>query len=405
MQKFMRLFCLVLACLMLTLSLSACSEGSSGVSGESSNTPSSSEDETTGRSEPPLSHTPETDAPETDVPETSGSDDTGSEESSSGEDSPNEILPYINPLTGLPTEKDFSNLRPAAIMINNIQLSCPQPGISAADVIYECLVEGGITRLMAVSMDYTALPEIGSVRSARHYYLAIAADYDALFVHIGGSTYAFDTIDEKQIQNLNGIEWMPTVFWQDATRLQTMGREHSWLTSGEGIASGVKLKRYRTILNDEMNYPLDFVSDEAKVTFTDSAEHIRIPLSHVQTTDFVYDAESGKYLRYQFSGVPHIDGATGEQLAFDNVIVYYCETGMITGDALKRIDIETNGTGKGFYATGGTYIPITWKKDSFESPIRFYTKDGEPLLINTGKTFVTVCPTYIESQIAMNYEW
>ncbi|MBQ8746725.1 MAG: DUF3048 domain-containing protein [Clostridia bacterium] len=355
---------------------------------------------------PPLTPETDTSAPESDSDTTAGDDTTDSDTTTEGSDVV-DVPAYLNPLTGLPVSKDLSAFRPAAIMVNNIAVSCPQPGIASADIIYECLVEGGFTRLMAVSMDYTNLPSIGSIRSARHYYLAMAADYDALFIHIGGSTYAFDTIDEKGVNNVNGIEWYASnyVYWQDPVRLKNMGYEHSWLTNGESIAEGIKYKRYRTAARANFDYPVDFVEYGTTVSYENKAEHVHIPYSRLQTTDFVYDAKSGSYLRYQFDGKKHIDGTTGEQLAFDNVIVYYCETGLITNDALNRIDVQTEGTGTGFYATKGTYIPITWEKDSFESPIRFYTADGEPLYLNAGKTFISVCPTSIKNDVSLNYEW
>ncbi len=348
----------------------------------------------------------DTTAPDTTVSDTTEADTTTPPETETEPD----VLQtpaYLNPLTGLAAGKDLSVYRPAAIMINNIEVACPQPGIASADIIYECLVEGGFTRLMALSMDYTNLPSIGSVRSARHYYLAMAADYDALFIHFGGSTYAFDTIDEKNVDNINGIEWYAEeyVFWQDPYRKQNMGYEHSWLTNGANIAAGIKYKKYRTAVKQGVDYPVDFVAYGTETAFENAATHVHIPYSRLQITDFVYDAESETYLRYQFDGKKHIDGTTGEQLAFENLIVYYCETAPITNDALDRIDVQTEGKGTGFYATKGTYIPITWEKDSFESSIRFYTADGEPLLINAGKTFVSVCPTYLESEVQLNYEW
>ena len=85
---------------------------------------------------------------------------------------------YINPLTGLGTETDVSKLRPVSIMVNNIYQSLPQEGVSQADILYECLAEGGITRLMLISNDYEKLGQIGSVRSARDYYIDYAESYN-----------------------------------------------------------------------------------------------------------------------------------------------------------------------------------------------------------------------------------
>ena len=310
---------------------------------------------------------------------------------------------YMNPLTGLPTAEDLSMQRPAAIMINNLKVSCPQNGIAEADIIYECLAEGGVTRLMMLALDYVSLSPVGSIRSARDYFLDFAADYDALFIHAGGSTYAYDSIDEYDVDNLDGVNmYIPNMFYRDAYRLQTMGTEHSLMTSGDKIASGVRYKKYRTAIQEDFDYPLDFIQYGTVEAYTDTAKQIHIPLSVYQITDFIYDDDSELYLRYQFNGNKHIDGTTGEQLSFENVILLFCETGAITGDAKNRIDVETTGRGKGYYATLGTFIEIEWVKDSYSSPIRFYYADGQPLLVNRGKTFITVCPTTIENKITFN---
>ena len=329
-----------------------------------------------------------------------------STEVSTDTEEPPEVLPYVNPLTGEGMKTDFSNRRPAAIMINNIKISCPQNGVGSADIIYECLAEGGLTRLMMVSMDYENLPEVGSIRSSRDYFLDFAADYDALYVHAGASQYAYIAISERKVQNLDGVNmWFPSTFYQDPDRKKNMGYEHSTMTTGEGIASGIKYKRYRTALTEGFDYPLDFVSFDTVLTYENRAEHIRIPFSGVQTTDFVYDADTGTYLRYQFDGEKHIDGLTNEQLAFENVLIYFCETGEITGDPKYRIEVGTIGEGTGYYAANGTYTQITWKKESHTDPIKFYDADGEPLLLNVGKTFISVCPTTVEESISFNYEW
>ena len=76
-----------------------------------------------------------------------------------------------------------------------------------------------------------------------------------------------------------------------------------------------------------------------------------------------------------------------------------------SGDPKNRIDVGTVGEGSGYYATKGTVMPITWKKTSHAAPIEFFDEDGKPLLINRGKTFVSVCPTTLANQIQFNFVW
>ena len=360
-------------------------------------TPPASDDTTVPyTTEPPVTD-PVTSEPETSAPET---------EASAEPEVPEEPA-IIHPLTGLTTDTDLSAKRPAAIMINNIRVSCPQDGIIYADIIYECLVEGGLTRLMMITLDYDNLPEIGSIRSSRDYYLNFAADFDALYIHAGGSPFAYDSIKARKIQNLDGVNmWnIPAkTFYRSPERMKTMSLEHCLVSTGEKIAAAVKYKKYRTDLAENFDYPLDFVKPGETVAFADKAENIHIPFSISQVTDFTYDAETGEYLRYQFNGQKHIEGTTGEQLTFKNVMILFCKTGAITGDVKNRIDVTTVGEGSGYYAVNGTYTKIKWVKDSDESPIRFYGEDGELLMMNPGKTFISVCPTSIESIVSMNYK-
>ena len=74
-------------------------------------------------------------------------------------------------LTGEPVDEKIGLQRPYAIMINNIKEGLPQSGVSQAEMIYEAQVEGGITRLMALFQDVDHVEKIGSIRSARHYYI------------------------------------------------------------------------------------------------------------------------------------------------------------------------------------------------------------------------------------------
>ena len=92
-----------------------------------------------------------------------------------------------NELTGLPIDEEYVNKRPIRVMINNLEGAQPLLGVSDADLIYECPVEGGITRLLAIFKNPKGIQKIGSVRSARPYFINIAQGLDAIYMHIGGS--------------------------------------------------------------------------------------------------------------------------------------------------------------------------------------------------------------------------
>lgn len=312
----------------------------------------------------------------------------------------------MNPLTGLETKYDYRPYRPVAIMINNIKISCPQMGVSKADVMYECLVEGGYTRLMMLVSDYGSLPVVGSVRSSRDYYLDFAQNHDAIYFHAGGSPQAYAEIKSRNINNVDGVNmYTPNTFYRDKTRIQTMGYEHSVMTTGEGIVSALQYLKYRTKISDSFSSPFHFLSEGESITYTGDAAHIHIPYSAAQIADFVYDETSETYLRYQFNGIKHIDGATNEQLAFKNIIMIFNPTQLVAGDSSGRLAVTTTGTGDGYYICNGKYIPIKWSKATRSTPITFTHTDGTQLMINRGKTFVSVVSTSVKNAVDFNYSW
>jgi len=359
------------------------------LSGCSGNTPDTSAPETTA-------------APVTTAPVTEAVSDTAAET----EPEPEIVIPdFINPLTGLAADKDLSASRPAAIMINNIKVSCPQIGVRNIDVMYECLAEGGITRLLCLASDYAALGEVGSVRSARDYFIDLAQNHDALFVHAGGSPYAYTSIDERDIDNLDGVNmYLPDVFYRDQDRRKNMGYENSLMTSGEKIAEGIAFRKYRTTLRDNFDSPLDFVDfgTTLDLSSAEDALHVYLPFSYYENADMIYDPSTGLYDRYQFDGEPHIDGETGEQLRFANIFVLFCDTAAIPGDDKDRIRVGTVGSGDGYYITGGKAIRVRWEKDDNDSPVKFTDENGESLKINRGKTYIAVMSMSAEKNILLN---
>ncbi|MBQ4066409.1 MAG: DUF3048 domain-containing protein, partial [Clostridia bacterium] len=325
-----------------------------------------------------------TDADDTDAPE-----------------APPEPPEFTNPLTGLETSKDVSGKRPVSIMVNNIGVSLPQEGIGQADILYECLAEGGITRLMMITTEYESLTKVGSVRSARDYYIDYADGYDCIFVHAGGSTYAYDTLYSRRTNNIDGVNgpaafhYTTGTFERDPERLQKFATEHTLVVkSGEGIVNAINYYGYRTEKNAGYEKPMVFAEFGETTTLSSSATHARVVVSNYQTVDYVYSENTGLYSRYQYNGQAHIDNTTGEQLAFKNVVVLFTTTAAIPGDDKARIDIGTTGSGSGWIMTEGTYQKITWNKDSSGSVLKFYFEDGTEVLFNRGKTMINVVPTY-----------
>ena len=321
------------------------------------------------------------------------STETNHGEDKNNENAPVEVYDYVNPLTGLGCKEDLSDVRPVAIMVNNLKDALPQIGISNADVIYETLEEGGITRLLCIFNNYSDITEIGSIRSARDYYIDISDAHDAIFVHAGGSTYAYADLASRHTQNIDGL--YAGQFYRSAERRQTMAKEHTLMISGSGLEEAISDYGYRT--TSDRPSPLIFDENYSKGSLV--ANHVEFPFSIGYTANpyitafFDYDTASGTYLKGQFNQ-PHIDGNGNKQLAFKNVLTLSCPMNRIAGDALGCIQVHFTGTGKGTYSVDGTQREIVWSKPSRGSAYTLYESDGvTPLLLAPGKSYIAVVPT------------
>ena len=310
-----------------------------------------------------------------------------------------ETLTHINPLTGLKTTQEIAEKRPVAVMVNNIKEALPQMGISEADIVYEMLEEGGITRLMCIYNDYESIPKIGSVRLARDYFIDISDAHDCIFVHAGGSTYAKDVIKTRKTHNIDGLVYENVYFFRDPERLRTMSREHTMVISGKNIDSAISKIGYRN--TSVAVQPLCF-AQEATAIEGKSANRISFPFSVGRSRNpyavsfFDYDEESGNYLKGHF-GKEHIDGDDGKQLSFKNVITLTVSMSLIPGDELGCLKMNFTGIGTGTYSCGGVMKEIVWMRDSKTSPYTLHESDGvTPLELNPGKSYIAMVPTGTE---------
>lgn len=314
---------------------------------------------------------------------------------------------FTNPLTGLEADRNLSGKRPAAIMINNIRVACPQEGISNADILYEALAEGGITRMLMVVSDYEKLGQTGSVRSSREYYIDFAQNHDALYFHAGGSDGAYAQLASRKIDHFDGVRTnVPNCFYRDQWRMNNMGYEHSMMVTGPNMVNAVAYKNSRTDIKQGFENPMKFVKYGTvdKLENGSSATCVYLPFSNYQSQAYLqYNAETNTYLRYQYGG-PQVDKqAENKQLEFTNVLVVLCPHKALN-DAKNHISITTTGSGAGYYISGGKYVEITWKKAGQDDPIQYFNTDGSPLEINRGKTYVAVFDVANKNLIQMDYQ-
>ena len=304
---------------------------------------------------------------------------------------PEPELPYVNPLTGQGCETDIGRNRPIAIMLNNLKKALPQVGVSQADIIYELPAEGGITRMLAVFQSVDGVGEIGTVRSARDYYVSLAYGHDAVFLHAGGSPQAYAAIKNWGVTALDCVNgpYEGTLFWRDKDRRKNAGLEHSVLTSGDTILELLPTYKRVTLEHKEGYDPgLSFLSPGEKAQ-GEKAETVTVKFSNYKTGVFTYEFGTGLY-RVEEYDAPYVDGNTGEQVAVKNVLVLYTDVSQIKGDDKGRLSVRTTGTGSGLFVCDGTAQEITWSKKDDASPMTYQDAAGQPLKLGVGHTYVNI---------------
>lgn len=288
-------------------------------------------------------------------------------------------------LSGKWVDEAVGTQRPIAIMINNIKQAQPQSGISKADIIYECLVEGGITRLMAILENYNGVEKLGSVRSARHYYVEIADEYDAIFAHYGQTKYAVSEIEKRGIDTLSGLSSLgDVIYYRDSNRVAP----HNAYIDEKGIEKGIEQMKYRKEYEKGFQGHFRFY-DKNTALQGEQANKVTLSYSNYTSPYFIYDSDKKLYKRFQY-GEPQIDDQTKEQLTYRNIIVQFVKEWDIDRNGYQTMDLDSSG--KGYYITMGQYIPITWEKTKEDGITHYYTEKGLEIRLNIGKTWVSVFP-------------
>ena len=307
------------------------------------------------------------------------------------EPEPEPEFPFPNPLTGEGCDVDVGANRPVAVMLNDHKAAMPQLGVSSADIIYETLAEGGITRMLAVFQDLEGVEGIGTVRSARDYYVSLAYGHDAVFLHAGGSPQGYIKIKELGVTAMDCVNgpYEGTLFWRDSTRRHTAGLEHSVVTDGSTVTSLLPTYKHVSLTHKEgYEQPLVFM-EAGETAQGQPAASVSVKFSGYKTGVFTYDPETGLYQVEQFDA-PYVDGNTNQQVAVKNVLVLQTEIGAIKGDDKGRRTVRTTGTGSGQFFCDGTVQDITWTRNSEGEAMRYTDAAGQPLKLGVGHTYVNL---------------
>ena len=298
--------------------------------------------------------------------------------------------PVVVEVKKLQIVDEDSKSRPYAVMINNNHAAWPQCGIQDAYLVYEIVAEGGITRMMALYKDKDTA-KIGSIRSARHYFIDYAEENDAIFVHWGGSPQAYSRINSG-INDIDGIALEGSVFFRDRTLKRDY--EHTGFTSMQNVKEYAEKKGFTRNTNKDLllNYSVDPI-DVANLEGAKSAETVDIKYSNYHSTKYEYDEENKVYKR-SMSGVDNVDLVTGEQYTAKNIIVYNVSNYTLNdGEGKGRQDLNNIGSGSGYFITEGYAVPITWEKTSHSGQTVYKYANGEEITVNDGNTFIQIYPT------------
>ncbi len=278
------------------------------------------------------------------------------------------------------------NDRPIAVMIDNHKDAWPQAGLQKAYMVYEIIVEGGETRLMALFKG-ADVDKIGPVRSARHYFIDYAMENDAIYTHFGESPQADSDIKKYSVNEIDGIAEDGTTF----SRVKDKASPHNAVTSIDKLLKSAKNKKFRTTSNEKS--VLNYVTDEVNLEDGQEAVSVTIPHSDLQTVKYLYDEENKVYERYA-RGKEQSDWTTKEPITTKNIIITFCENYTLTDKENKgRQGLKNIGTFDGYYITNGKAIKIKCIKNARDEKTKYQDLEGNEIKVNDGNTFVNICPS------------
>ena len=287
------------------------------------------------------------------------------------------------PLTGLMVDSSFANRRALAVVVENSPDARPQSGLNDADIVYETVAEGGITRMLAVYQSKDS-NEIGPVRSARFYFIDWLSEIGAVFVHIGGNIMALDEIKAKAIPDINQF-FYGSYFWRDPARYAP----HNVYTTTKKIYSAISKAGY------DKNYEVKKLTfkKEAALEERTVSQTIKIPFSSYSfLVSYLYDRNNNDYVR-SIAGVVHKDKKTGLAIRPKNVVVQFESiTNIKSRDGVTTGKIATIGTGRAIVFQDGKAIPATWNKASRSAQTRLIDSNGQEIALNPGQTWFEIVP-------------
>ncbi len=292
------------------------------------------------------------------------------------------------PLTGRLVPPDVAARRPIAVMIDDLRAARPQSGFSAASVVWQAPAEGGIPRYMLIFQDQQPGP-VGPVRSARYYYIAWAAEWHAVYAHVGGSPQAMSTLaaqgSGQLVYNADEFRWGGIFFH----RIKDRAAPHNAYTDGDLL----RKMAARIGAGDELQPAAWRFAPDAPLESRPYGGLIRV-VYPANTITYRYDRATNTYPRSVTGEPAQADAATGQRVAPSNVVVMLMSFAPLNdGHPDKhRLEAKVVGSGKAWISTNGRTIIGTWKKASLTAPTLFFDAAGMPVTLTVGQTFIQVMP-------------
>lgn len=290
--------------------------------------------------------------------------------------------PQTNPLTGEIVKGELP-ARPFILSTDNDSgLARPQSGISKADIVYEFPVEGGSSRLEPIY--YSKMPDkIGPARSARPYFIDMAREYKAVFVHHGWSPQAKAYLEKDIIPYISAFTY-GNIFYRSSDRYAP----HNSYTTGEDVWKLIEEKGW------------DKKQDVREFQFLDSGESqqgaqaVDVDINYrVNKNNYKYDEESGLYKK-SVGGEVYTDKETGKQITTRNILVQKVKSKVL--DEKGRLKINMTAGGDAILFTNGVAVEGKWSREDLDSPTIFTDKDGKELKLNIGVTWIQVVDDTVE---------
>lgn len=279
------------------------------------------------------------------------------------------VVAINSALTGLPVDSaDKTYPQVVGVMVDNFPGIGGQSGLNFASVVYEAPVEGGLTRFLAIFDQAQIVEKVGPVRSARAYFLDWIKEYNALYLHCGGSPEALNLIKTEDIFDANEFYW-GKYYWRD----NNLSAPHNLFTDSQNWQN-----IWSEFGADKKITWLGWKFGELNASSSELASSLALTYDGGYEVFWQYNSEFKKYERKL---------SAKETVLADNVLVLYMKTKIV--DDYGRLEINTVGEGDARVLRDGKFIRATWKKESANSRTRFYQNDVE-LNLQPGVTWLQI---------------